>query len=208
MMNINTEDKKFRNTKKMTALFVIDRVNHIAINEINEKSEWIFHEEATATIKVDGTGILIDENNNAFARRSVKKGKKAPENYVEFEVDSFTGHSFGIEPIDQSGFKKFFYEALDNFEGDLEPGTYELIGPKVNNFYKGLDKHILVPHGAEIATEIPDMRTIDPNDAYEILEPIFEEFRKNNIEGIVWTGADNKRVKLRVYDFFGDPNRR
>lgn len=206
-MNINTEDKKFRNTKKMTALFVIDRVNHIAINEINEKSEWIFHEEATATIKADGTGILIDENNKAFARRSVKKGKKAPENYVEFEVDSFTGHSFGIEPIDQSGFKKFFYEALDNFEGDLEPGTYELIGPKINKRYTDLDKHVLVKHGSEVAITIPDMRNVEPDEAYETLEPLFAQFKKDNIEGIVWAGAEGKRVKLRVTDFFGDDSR-
>jgi len=206
-MNINTEDKKFRNTKKMTALFVIDRVNHIAINEINEKSEWLFREEATATIKIDGTGILIDENNNAFARRSVKKGKKAPENYVEFEVDSFTGHSFGIEPIEQSGFKKFFYEALDNFEGDLEPGTYELIGPKINKRYTDLDKHVLVKHGSEVAITIPDMRNVAPDEAYETLEPIFAQFKKDNIEGVVWAGTEGKRVKLRVTDFFGDDSR-
>lgn len=48
------------------------------------------------------------------------------------------------------------------------------------------------------------MRNIDPNEAYEILEPLFAQFKKDNIEGIVWAGADGKRVKLRVADFFGD----
>lgn len=204
MKNIDVEDEKFRNTKKMPALFVIDRVNHIAVNEINEKAEWLFQEKATATVKIDGTGILIDSDGNAFARRSVKKGKKAPENYIEFEIDFFTGHSFGIEPIEQSGFKKFFYEALDNFEGDLEQGTYELIGSKINKRYTDLDKHVLAKHGSEVAITIPDMRNIDPNEAYEILEPLFAQFKKDNIEGIVWAGADGKRVKLRVADFFGD----
>lgn len=201
------DNELYRNVRKMPALFVIDRDKNEATKNINDSAAWIFEEEAKPTYKRDGTSITVDENGKVWARRSVKKGKKAPANYIEAEVDPITGHSFGLEPIEQSSFKKFYDEAEGNFDGALEAGTYELCGPKVQNA-EGLSDHRLLRHGEDIAEEIPDMRNVPKDEAFEMLKNIFADYKQRGIEGVVWWGKDGKRTKLRVKDFFGDPNRR
>lgn len=198
-------DGKFRNVKKMPALFVIDRVAHKATTEINEKAAWIFDEPARATIKRDGTSITVTDDGKFFARRAVKKGKVAPPGFIAAETDSYTGSTFGLEPVDQSGFAKMFKEAAEGM--NLKPGTYELCGPKINGNPENLTKPKLLFHGSEEATEIPDMRNVPREEAYEMLRNIFASYKEQGIEGVVWWGADGKRTKLRVYDFFGDPKR-
>lgn len=203
------DNELYRNVRKMPALFVIDRNKNETTQEINDAAAWIFEEEAKPTYKRDGTSITVDENGKIWARRSVKKGKKAPENYMEAEVDPITGHSFGLEPIEQSSFKKFYAEAEGNFEGKLEPGTYELCGKRINGDPEGINEgHKLLKHGEDVAEEIPDMRNIPKDEAFEMLKNIFADYKQRGIEGVVWWGKDGKRTKLRVKDFFGDPNRR
>lgn len=198
----------FRNVQKMPALFVIDRARHIATREINPAAAWIFTEPARATIKRDGTSITVTDDGKVFARRAVKKGKNAPAGFRLAEVDPITGHAFGVEPVEQSGFYKMFQEAVEPFYTPLTPGTFELVGPKINGNPENMPSHILLRHGAETAVEIPDMRNVRPEDAFDLLHEIFTDFKERGIEGVVWHGADNKRAKLRVKDFFGDPNRR
>ena len=199
-------DEQYRNIKKMPALFVIDRQAHVATTEINEKAAWIFEEPARATLKKDGTSVTVAEDGKIYARRMVKKGKKAPEGFIPAETDSFTGHTFGLEPVEQSGFAKMFKEAAEGKE--LKPGTYELCGPKINGNPEGLEKSELLAHGSEEATELPDMRSMPREEAYKRLETIFAGYKERGIEGVVWWGENGKRAKLRVKDFFGDPNRR
>lgn len=197
----------FRNTRKMTALFEIDRVNHVGTDVINDKSSWVFTEPAVATVKRDGTGVLITPEGEILVRRSVKKGKRIPEGFRLAETDAFTGHMFGVEPMGQSSFKTVLEEALQNTSEPLDAGTFELCGPKVNGNPENFDRHILIRHGSEILPVIPDMQTVEPDEAFELLKDIFADLKTNGVEGVVWWGADDKRVKLRVKDFFGDTNR-
>lgn len=201
--------ERYRNVSKMPALFDIDREAHVARRVLNPRVWWIFEEEARASLKKDGTSITVMDDGTLMARRSVRRGKRAPEGYIEAEVDDFTGNSFGLEPLEGSGWKKMVDEALGG--GTLEPGTYELCGPKVNGNPEGLVAHQLLPHGADEAVEIPDMRelaALDDGEVYDRLLPIFEDYRDRGIEGVVWAGEGGKRAKLRVKDFFGDANRR
>ena len=39
--------------------------------------------------------------------------------------------------------------------GGLAPGTYELIGPKINGNPEGAERHTLVPHGADDLGDVP-----------------------------------------------------
>lgn len=197
----------FRSTRKMTALFDIDRVNHVGTDVVNEQSSWVFTEPAVATVKRDGTGVVITEDNEVFVRRSVKKGKRIPDGFRLAEIDAFTGHMFGVEPVAQSGFKGMMDKALLDASDYLWPGTYELCGPKINGNPEGLDKPTLIRHGAEVLPVIPDMRTVEPGAAHALLKPIFADLKERGVEGVVWWGADDKRVKLRVKDFFGGTNR-
>lgn len=197
----------FRNTRKMTALFEIDRVAHVGTDIVNEKSAWVFTEPATATVKRDGTGVLVTADGEILVRRSVKKGKRVPEGFRLAETDAFTGHMFGVEPMAQSSFKTVLEEALVATGKPLEPGTFELCGPKVNGNPEGFDTHVLIRHGSETLPVIPDMRTVNPDEAFGLLKDIFTELKNQGVEGVVWWGKDDKRVKLRVKDFFGDTNR-
>lgn len=202
------DDVKYRNIKKMPALFVVDWENHTVTKEINPKADWLFNEPAVPTFKRDGTSVTVREDGKIFARRMVKKGKQAPEGFILAEVDPNTGHSFGLEPIEQSGFYKFFKEAVADDVEPLKPGTYELCSPKINGNPEHLISSKLFSHGSDVSSEIPDMRTLNKNEVWSIMLPIFTKFKEQGIEGIVWWGANGKRAKLRVKDFFGDPNRR
>jgi hypothetical protein len=197
----------FRNTRKMTALFEIDRVKHVGTDVVNNNSAWVFSEPARATVKRDGTGVVVTADGEILVRRSVKKGKRVPEGFRLAEVDAFTGHMFGVEPVAQSGFKAMMEEALLNTVAPLEQGTFELCGPKINGNPEGFDKHVLIRHGAEVLPCIPDMRTVVPGDAFGLLKELFEDLKTQGVEGVVWWGTNDKRVKLRVKDFFGDDNR-
>lgn len=201
------ESGLFRNTRKMTALFEIDRTKHVGTDVVNEKSAWIFTEPAVPTVKRDGTGVLVTLDGEILVRRSVKKGKRVPDGFRLAETDAFTGHMFGVEPVGQSGFKAMMEEAMLSVGAWLEPGTYELCGPKINGNPEGFNKHMLIRHGSENLPIIPDMRTIAPEDAFPLLKELFNKLQADGVEGVVWWGADDKRVKLRVKDFFGDANR-
>jgi hypothetical protein len=199
-------DEQYRNVKKMPALFVIDREAHVATTDINESAAWIFDEPARPTIKRDGTSVTVSEDGTIYARRMVRRGRKAPAGFIPAETDSYTGNTFGLEPVEQSGFAKMFKEASAG--QTLAPGTYELCGPKINGNPESLTSHKLLSHGDDAAVEIPDMRTIPREEAFETLKGIFAGYKKRGIEGVVWWGADGKRTKLRVKDFFGDPQRK
>jgi hypothetical protein len=103
-------DEQYRNVKKMPALFVINRETHEATTAVNPAADWIFSEPSRPTYKKDGTSITVTEDGTIYARRAVKKGKNPPPGFIPAETDSFTGHTFGLEPIAQSGFSKMFKE--------------------------------------------------------------------------------------------------
>jgi len=54
----------------------------------------------------------------------------------------------GWEPIEQSGFAKWHAEALVRAHAAV-PGTYELIGPKINGNPEGVEEHELIRHGED-----------------------------------------------------------
>lgn len=201
-------EERYRNVKKMPALFKVDHVNHITLMEINPNAAWVFTEQARATAKKDGTSVTVTEDGTVYARRQVRKGKTAPEGFILAETDPNTGHQFGLEPIAQSGFYKMFKAAAEGMI--LTPGTWELVGPKINGNPEQVDKPTLLKHGDDVLVDFPDMRKLaglTPAELYEFLKVKFQEFKDSHIEGIVWWGADGKRAKLRVKDFFGDDNR-
>lgn len=175
-------------------------------DEVNPGCEWVLNDEGIPTRKWDGTCVLFVEERSPmaqvadwWARREVKKGKTPPPNFVKISEDKNTGNVMGWEPIKQSGFYKFFEEAITNAMYDqveLYPHTYELIGPKINN---GLDKfgmHLLIPHGKH---PFFPMRRSDnklPTPAQMMME-----VKKMGWEGLVWHHPDGRMAKLKVRDY-------
>jgi hypothetical protein len=148
-----------------------------------------------STRKYDGTCVRLAKDGTWWARREVKAGKPAPANYVPVQLDDVTGKMVGWEPIEQSAFAKFHAEAAGNGWANpgppFKPGTYELIGPKINGNPEGAEFHVLVPHA--VALELPDApRTFD-----ELAKYLGGEFP---YEGIVWHNSDGRMAKLKRRD--------
>lgn len=166
--------------------------------EVTPGCEWVLDGEGTATRKYDGTCVMLDEHGQWWARREVKPGKTPPPNFAIMGHDEITGKTVGWEPIEQSGFVKFFNEALALFHygyNTIEPrppGTYELIGPKINGNPERLNEHYLVRHGSLKFNESP--RTFETLRAY-LTDPEF------TYEGIVWHHPDGRMAKLKRRDF-------
>jgi len=86
--------------------------------------------------------------------------------------------------------------------GPLPDGTYELIGPKVQGNAERRERHMLVPHGAEILPGVP-----------RDFEGIRVYLAGHEIEGVVWWRAagdpecDKAKIKRRDFKLPWPPKR-
>lgn len=162
------------------------------LDEVNPAAAWVLAGEGVATRKYDGTCVMIDEEGRWWARREVKPGKTTPPNYVPVSTDPNTGKTMGWEPIEQSAFAKFHAEALNaaNCMPGMPPGTYELVGPKINGNPEDAPFHILVRHAAAQRLETPH--------TFAGLREWLTGFEG---EGIVWHHPDGRMAKLKKKDF-------
>lgn len=141
--------------RKIPTLFVRDftRGNGgYVTDEVTPGCAWVLAGEGVATRKWDGTCVLIRDDGTVAARREVKAGKIPPPGFDLVERDPVTGKTVGWEPAEQSSFAKYIAEA---FDATITPGTYELVGPKINGNPQQLAGHLLMPHGAELL-DLPD----------------------------------------------------
>lgn len=197
--------------RKIPMLFEMkfdDLGNRIIANKVSDRARAaLLAGEARATWKRDGTAAMLDEAGNWFMRRAVKPGKKAPEGFIALETDPNTNITFGWEPAAGTGFAKFWRAAIA--EGGFAPGTFELVAPKINGNPEGVDAPKLIPHGSELVEGVPDVEDIlDAEDPIGLLRPLFEGFKDNGVEGIVWWVDGVPVVKLRAKDFFPEMDSR
>jgi hypothetical protein len=181
--------------KKIPTLFRRDPEDmRRVLPEVTPDCEWVLAGEGTPTRKYDGTCVMFD-GERWWARREVKPGKNPPDGWVEVDHDDVTGKRVGWEPADQSGFAKFLGET-GAFDLSWHPGTYELVGPKVNGNPERLDGHILVRHGKHPFHSIP----LD----FEGLRSLFTDADTDfprHYEGIVWHHPDGRMAKIKRRDF-------
>jgi Family of unknown function (DUF5565) len=182
--------------KKIPTLFVRDEKDRRYVtSQVTPGCEWVLNGEGTPTRKYDGTCILIRRDGlavKAFARREVKAGKTAPPGFVPIETDDTTGKTVGWEPAGQSSYAKYIEEALAGNEA-ITPGTYELVGPKVQGNPEEFSMHVLVPHGADV---LGFVQSIVPS--YDWAK---EWMPDCPYEGIVWHHPDGRMAKLKKRDF-------
>lgn len=175
--------------KKIPTIYLRDERDRTHVTgEINPVCQWVFDGEGVATRKFDGTCVMKDENGMWWARREVKKGKPAPVGFQLEDYDEITGKQQGWMLIDDSPFHKFWVEAVSN-HASYSPGTYELIGPKINGNPEKVSIHALVPHGYFLI-EFPEKSPID----------LIGFCRERGYEGIVWHHPDGRMAKLKVRD--------
>lgn len=184
--------------KKIPTLFVRDfnsRPAHVT-PEVTPGCEWVLNGEGTSTRKWDGTCMMLAQSGDWWARREVKQGKMPPPRFVAVQHDGETGKTTGWEPVAQTGWAKLHAEAVAN-SGDVKPGTYELLGPKVNGNPDDFATHILLPHGWAPFSVRLDVETAPRN--FDGLRNWLNE--RPQYEGIVWHHPDGRMAKLKRRDF-------
>jgi hypothetical protein len=179
--------------RKIPTLFKRDENDRKHVTaEVNPECQWVLDGEGVATRKYDGTCVRLDDNGEWWARREVKPGKERPRNYLIVETDQTTGKEVGWEPVEQSGYAKIHEDALRNEPSSAQlPGTYELLGPKVQGNPEGFDGHALQRH-ADAVQLLLAPRTFDGLRDYLLDRPY---------EGIVWHHSDGRMAKLKKRDF-------
>jgi hypothetical protein len=175
--------------RKIPTLFVRDwNLNpRYVTRQVTPGCEWVINGEGRATRKFDGTCMMFD-GERWWARREVKEGKEPPSGFTKIQHDAETGKTIGWEPAEQSGYAKHLADA----EGylDAKPGTYELVGPKINGNPEQLQHNSLVPHGELELDDVP----LD-------FDGLGAWLQAHQWEGIVWHHPDGLRAKLKKRDF-------
>ncbi len=190
--------------KKMPTVFVRDFGTgpHYVTEQVTPGCEWVLAGEGTATRKYDGACVMLDEQGRWWGRREIKPGKETPPYFVEADRDDVTGKVMGWEPIGYSSFAKYPAEALRETEENCEdpwtgwkPGTYELIGPRINGNPERYDCHWLIRH------EDADVLLL-PHRSYEHLRDALLRARAEwGYEGVVFKHPDGRMAKLKAKDF-------
>ncbi len=177
--------------RKIKTLFMRDKDNRrFVIREVEPDCKWVVAGEGSSTRKYDGTCVMFD-GDRWWARREVKIGKVPPPGWQSLQADDVTGKTVGWEPAEQSAFAKYLAEATAALDLQ-EPGTYELIGPKINGNPEGESAHRVVAHALADVLDIPD-RSYDGLATFLAAAPA--------MEGIVWHHPDGRMVKIKRRDF-------
>lgn len=160
----------------------------VVLSEQHEDCEWVFNGEGVATRKYDGTCCLVKDG-QLFKRREIKKGKKAPDDFVLADYDEITGKTVGWVPVNLEAKEDQWY--AEAFVGEFSDGTYELLGPKVQGNLEGCKKHTLLKHSE--AETYPD--------APREFEALSNWLKDKDIEGLVYHHPDGRMAKIKKRDF-------
>lgn len=179
--------------KKIPTLFARDwdGDRRYVLPQVTPGCEWVINGEGTPTRKYDGTCMMFD-GERWWARREVKAAKPSPEGFVALETDDETGKTVGWEPVEQSAFARWHAEAAADDDGHgWDPGTYELVGPKVNGNPENAPSHMLLMH--------EDAHILD--DAPRDFDGLATWLHSHPYEGIVWHHPDGRMAKIKKRDF-------
>ncbi len=148
---------------------------------------WVLASEGTATRKYDGTCTMFD-GITWWKRREIKPGAALPPGFTLAAEDPVTGKSVGWMPVEPTD--KWHLEGIASVT-DPKPGTYELIGPKVQGNPEKAEAHTMVAHAK--AEQFEDC----PRD-FEGLRDFLESLVG---EGIVFHHPDGRMAKIKRRDF-------
>lgn len=213
--------------KKIISLFKRDyEGNRQVYDEVVPGAEWVLAGEGRPTIKYDGTACMVragqlfkryDRKLTKIAYRrkksdpdfipTVEDYKPAPEGWdaAEDTPNLHTGHWPGWLPVGGGPEDKWHRQAAANYhldDGervDLDDGTYELVGPKVQGNPYGLKHHHLWQHGSMTFRDFLQLKG-EPNIDLTFTG-ICLWLADNPVEGLVWHHPDGRMVKIKRRDF-------
>lgn len=200
--------------KKVECVFVVDREADLATSVANPVNQWVLDGEGEASIKYDGTSCMIKDG-LLYKRwnRTLKKpfASRYARNKDQFVLDMsmFRDVPDGAIPCEEkpapvslhwpywipvtqgNGRENEMYHIAFAKKPAWEDGTYELIGPSIQDNMYRLTEPMLVKHG--------DMVVHTPDRSFEGLKALMKEL---DGEGLVWRHPDGRMAKLRR-DHFG-----
>jgi hypothetical protein len=152
--------------------------------------EWVAEGVGIATRKWDGTACAVI-GGKLYARLDAKRGTVPPPGSIkcapELREDEHGGKIYWIEVTPLNPRLKWHCEV----ETPSADGTYELIGPKVNNNPERVTTHQLKRHGDQVVPGCP--RTFDG---------LRDLLATMDAEGLVFHHPDGVRMaKIRLKDF-------
>lgn len=175
--------------KKIPTLFLRDFPDNPArvTREPHPDCGWVFGGEGVATRKYDGTCCRFD-GTAWWKRREVKQGRPDPAGFELAEADPVTEKRMGWEPVTDRD--RWHQEAIGELAAP-QPGTYELVGPKIQGNPEGFPAHALLAHAE--AEQLADC----PRD-FDGLAAWLAAFRG---EGLVFHHPDGRMAKIKRRDF-------
>ncbi len=166
--------------QKIPTMFVRDETvkGHPVTNQVKPECQWVLDGEGSATRKIDGTNVKIDQG-VLYRRQKPKERDYDDAAYVPCDRGN---------PGDRWAFEAF--DAL-SWKAD---GIYELIGPKVQGNPEGRTVHGLV----HVVPWDESLRLLDvPRD----FDGLREYLTRSAIEGIVFHHPDRRMAKIKRRDF-------
>lgn len=161
------------------------------LNQIHAGCEWVLAGEGVATRKLDGTCCMVRDR-TLYKRREIKSGQPIPPDFENSGTDEETWKTVGWVPVGDGAEDRWHRDAWNAWNGKAD-GTYELIGPKVQDNPEHVTTSILVRHGEGIAGEVgPVPRDFDTLRAW---------LATQDIEGLVFHHPDGRMAKIKLRDF-------
>lgn len=179
--------------KKIPTLFERQGKPYLAYDEVAPGCEWVIQGEGLATVKMDGTCCLIVKG-KLYKRRTIKRGIPWPEEFIPSPNDDPMSKKIpGWMPVGDAQEDRWHNEAFGQLVAPVLPGTYELIGPKIQGNPYRRDDHCLIKHSdCIISGEVP----------CQSFDEISTWLRDQLVEGIVWHHPDTiRKAKIKRSDF-------
>lgn len=179
--------------KKIPTLFMRDTnykkgVPALITREMNPECSWVFDGEGVATRKHDGVSCYI-KNGRMFRRQQLDKNQAHPYGSILVGYDQNTKKGIYWVPVNFDDPNDKWH--IEVFSSDLDDGTYELVGPKINRNNDKHKKHKLIKHSES------EVYTIDRRD----FDSLYDWLSVIEIEGIVFHHFDGRMAKIKRTDF-------
>lgn len=157
----------------------------LVVDDLTPGCEWVMEGHGVATRQWDGLCCMVT-GGRLFRRHVVDLHGTAPATFERLAPDE-RGRWIGWVPVTELDVDHL--EAWDAERGPLPNGTYELCGPEIHGNPEGVDRPVLIRHGAQL---LDDVRDFEGLRAFLSWAPI---------EGVVWHHPGSRFVKLKSTDF-------